>query len=199
LHSTALLPAIVPPKTVTTDGNGGLKSIPIVVPPGVTEAFVQITDLGPTANDALSCNGSAGPDADTPLPTYYTLRVTASGTYALADLLGPVAKPSATNPSLCTPAQNTAYSLANSSGFTGQSDGDQFTVQLIGFDYPAFAASPIDELGNPAPTLTGPNGQSDVTISSAVTFSQAAGTTGPQPLARGAGIPRRHVRSNRRR
>jgi len=192
LHSTALLPAIIPPATVTTDGNGGLKSIPIVVPPGVTEAFVQITDLGPTADNALSCNGSAGPDADTPLPTYYTLRVTASGTYTLADALGPVGKPSATNPSLCTPAQNTAYSLANGTGFSGQSDGDQFTVQVIGFDYPAYAASPIDELGNPAPVLTGPNGQSDVTISTAPVFSQAAGTSGPQPLARGARILRKH-------
>jgi hypothetical protein len=182
LRSTALLPAIAPPSAVTTDGNGGLRSIPIVVPAKVTEAFVQITDLGPTVANALSCNGSAGPNASSPLPTYYTLRVTASGTYALADGLGPVGKPSATNPSLCTPAQNTAYSLANSSNFTGQSDGDQFTIQLLGFDYPAYAASPIRELGNPSPVLTGPNGQSDITISSAVTFSQPAGTSGSQHL-----------------
>jgi hypothetical protein len=171
LKSTALLPAIAPPATVTADANGGLSAIPIVVPPGVTEAFVQITDFGPSLStnpNAASCNGS---DVT---PTYYTLRVTASGTYTLADNLGAVGEPSATNPSICTAAQNTAYSTANVSGFTGQAGPDQFTVQVVGFDYPAYAASPIDELGNPAPALTGSTGQSDITISSAAAFPAGA-------------------------
>jgi hypothetical protein len=174
LNSTALLPAIAPPATVTADANGGLSAIPIVVPPRVTEAFVQITDFGPAqstdpnAVSAASCNGS---DVS---PTYYTLRVTKSGTYALADGLGPVAAPSASNPSICTAAQNTAYSLANVSGFTGTAGPDQFTVQLVGFDYPAYADSPIDELGNPAPALAGASGQADITISSAAAFPAGA-------------------------
>jgi hypothetical protein len=177
LHSTTLLPAIIPPAAVTTDGNGGLSSIPVVVPAGVTEAFVQITDFGPTVTNALSCNGSS-----TSTPAYYTIRVTASSTVALAPLIGPVGVPSATNPSLCTSTQNTNFSNANGSGLTGNSDGDAFSVQVVGFDYPAYASTPIKELGNPAPVLTGSSGQSDITISSATQFTQAAGTTGPQPL-----------------
>lgn len=178
LNSTTLLPAIAPPATVTADANGGLSAIPVVVPPGVTEAFVQITDFGPAlssdpnAVNPASCNGS---DVT---PTYYTLRVTASGTYSLADGLGPVAAPSASNPSICTAAQNTAYSVANVSGFAGQAGPDQFTVQVIGFDYPAYAASPIDELGNPSPALTGASGQADITISSAAAFPAGATASG---------------------
>jgi hypothetical protein len=193
LSTTALLPAIAPPATVTTDGNGGLSSIPIVFPPKVTEALVQITDFGPAlssdpnAINPASCNGS---DVT---PTYYTLHVTGSGTYKLAAGLGPVGVPSSTNPSICTDAQNTAYSLANVPGFTGDAGPDQFTVQVIGFDYPAYAASPIDELGNPAPTLTGSNGQADITISSAAFFPVQTGSIkGPQVLSRSSRPFRKH-------
>jgi len=184
LATTALLPAIAPPPTVTTDGVGGLTAIPVTVPPGVTEAFVQITDFGPTQStdptvvNPQSCNGSS-----TATPTYYTIRVTASGNYALAPAIGPVGKPSANSPSLCTADQNMAYSTANVTNFTGASDGDQFTAQVVGFDYPAFGASPMNALGNPAPTLNGASGQSDVTVSSAMAFMQLAGTTGSQTLA----------------
>ena len=183
LASTATLPSFFAPTTVTADGNGGLSAIPVTLPAGVTEAYVQITDFGPTQSTAanavnpVSCNGSETTNA------FYTLRVTASGSYALADGIGPVGTTSATNPTLCTAAQNTAYSIANVTGFTGQSDGDQFTVQFVGFDYPAYAASPIAELGNPSPTLTGANGQADITISSATPFTQPAGTTGVQTLS----------------
>lgn len=183
LNSTALLPAVAPPASVSTDGNGGLGAVPVSLPAGVTEAFVQITDFGPTLSDDPAVTNPASCNGSDVTPTYYTLRVTISGTYKLGAALGPVAKPAATAPSLCTAAQNTAYSLANVDGFTGQSDGDQLTVQIIGFDYPAYAASPIDELGNSVPTLTGARGQSDLTISSAAAFTQPIGATGPQPLA----------------
>ncbi len=184
LQSTALLPAIAPPATVTTDGNGGLSAIPVTVPAGVTEAYVQITDTGPPLSDDPSVTNPASCNGSDVTPTYYTLRVAASGTYTLAANLGPVGKPTSMNPSLCTAAQNTAYSVANVDGYTGQSAGDQFSVQLVGFDYPAYPASPARELRNPTPVLTGARGQADITISSAGSFAQPAGALGPQPLSR---------------
>ncbi len=195
LRSTALLPNLAPPATVTTDPNGGLAAVSVTVPPKVTELFIAITDFGPYQDPSLSvepasCNGSSQT-----APTYYTLRVTASGTYALASALGPVAKPSASNPSFCTAAQNTAFSLANVTNFTGTSGPDAFSVQLVGFDYPAYAASPIDELGNPAPALAGPNGQSDITLSAAAYFLyQTATTLHPATGVRGAPRARRALR-----
>ncbi len=181
LHTAALLPAIVPPSAVTTTGAGGL-TLPVVLPAGVTEAYVQITDFGPTVTGAVSCNGSAPASAGN--PSYYTILATASGTYTLPAAIGPVGVPSSTAPSICTAAQNTTASVAAGSGFTGASDGDAFTVQLVGFDYPAFESSAVKAPNNPSPTITGANGQADITVSSATLFMQAAGSPAVQTLAK---------------
>jgi hypothetical protein len=159
LKSTALLPAATPP-VPTLDGAGGA-SFAVTLPAGVTQAYVQVTDIGPpvpASGTALtSCNA-----AQTAF-LYYTIVVTGSGVAVLGDRSG-----DAGNPSICNSAQNTA---ANSAA----ADGDQFVVQLVGFDYPAYAISYPNSKGNPAPVLVGAAGQDDITISSAATYAQPAG------------------------
>jgi hypothetical protein len=142
LSSAALLPAFTSPVPVVA-ATGGVTA-PVVLPAGVTEAYVQITDFGPTTAKAKSCVG-----ATAAAPVYYTVVIKASGT--------------ATFPggSICTSAQNTTA--------TGSaSDGDAFTVQGIGFDYGAFEASYPNSLGVASPSLSGSGAthQADVTISS---------------------------------
>jgi hypothetical protein len=156
LTSAALLPAFTPPVPVLTGGSATTASgatIPVVLPAGVTEAYIQIEDFGPTATGGVSCVG-----ATAGAPLYYTIEVTASGAATL---------PAG---SLCSAAAN-----ATSSG--AASDGDAFTVQAIGFDYPAYEASYPNSLGKPSPTLTGSGAshQADVTISSQVVYNNAAG------------------------
>ncbi|MBC5799003.1 MAG: hypothetical protein GIX03_12940 [Candidatus Eremiobacteraeota bacterium] len=172
LGSGALLPAVTPP-VAAPDGTGGA-TLAVTLPAGVTEAYVQITDFGlpenPDGSQNGNCNsaGDGGPGNNPPI--YYTLFVTASGTATLPPNDGP-GTPGTTTPSICTPTQNTT-----ASGSTTPSVGDQFTTQLIGFDYPAYQASYPNSNGNPAPTLLGAAGQADITISSAMSFMQPVGT-----------------------
>lgn len=166
LSSGALLPAATPPTVASLDGNGG-GSFAVTLPAGVTEGYIQIEDIGPPTTGAAtkSCNGS---DAK---PVYYTIHVTASGTFTLPATSGP-GNPGTTTPSICTSAQNTATNTPTTT------DGDQFTLQFVGFDYPAFAASYPNSSGNPAPTLAGANAQADITISSQAGQMQPATATG---------------------
>ena len=163
ISSSALLPAISPAVPLL-DGSGG-GTFSYVLPAGVTEAYVQITDFGPdteTVSDTVAqpagCN-----TASLTVPVYYTFEVTSSGTVTLADSTGP-GTPAAPTPSICTAAQNAAATSTNTAPTT---DPDDYTVQTIGFDYPAFEASYPNSSGKPSPTLAGANGQSDITISSA--------------------------------
>lgn len=152
LKSTALLPAVTAP-VPTLDGAGGA-TFAVTLPAGVTQAYLQITDIGPPDTSVTSCNA---------FPIYYTIYVTASGPATLGPAAG-----NGGAPSICTSAQNTASNGA-------AADGDGFTVQLIGFDYPAYAASYPNSKGIPAPVLVGAAGQDDITISSAATYGQPGG------------------------
>jgi hypothetical protein len=143
----------------TVSGAGGA-TFPVVLPAGVTEAYIQVVDYGPTAfvgpapgAQATSCVG-----ATATAPLYYTIVVKASGTATL---------PAG---SLCSAAQNTTASGT-------ASDGDAFTVQAIGFDYGAYEASYPTSLGVTAPSLTGAGAshQADVTISTQGVYNQPAG------------------------
>ena len=151
LTSAALLPAFVSPVPVVA-ATGGVTAV-TVLPAGVTEAYVQITDFGPTTALASSCVGASKGS-----PVYYTVVIKATGTATF---------PAGT---ICTAAQNTT---ANGSA----SDGDAFTVQGIGFDYGAFEASYPSSLGVVSPSLTGAGAshQSDVTISSQGLFNLPVG------------------------
>ncbi|MGH7707521.1 MAG: hypothetical protein ACREM8_00940 [Vulcanimicrobiaceae bacterium] len=176
LTSTILLPAISP-GVPTLDGNGG-GSFAVTLPAGVTEAYLQIVDGGPdptSMTPPASCNGSS-----VGLPTYYTVEVTATESVTLPDSSGP-GTPGNGTPSICTSAQNSKADGATT-------DGDSFLVQSIGFDYPAYEASYPNSLGNPAPKLSGANGQADITISSVAGYYQPS--TGG--IVKFKAIPRSH-------
>jgi hypothetical protein len=150
-----LLPAFAgPPAPVVTftGPTAGTVTSTVALPvPGVTEVYVQLVDYGPTAAGAASCVG-----ATAATPIYYTYVLKASGT--------------ATFPSaVCTAQQNAA--LAANAGIA--TDGDAFTTQAIGFDYPAYEASYPSSLGVVSPSLkgSGPNSQADVTVSSKGVFN----------------------------
>jgi hypothetical protein len=161
-NAAALLPIIKPP-TPSLDGNGG-GSFHASLKGGITEAYVQIVDIGPPSTSSApvaSCNGSS-PGG----PTYYTVLLRPGSGGSLSDALGPGG-----SPTLCTVAQNVA---ANPSGGSTVA-GDTFTVQVIGFDYPWFEASPPNRA--PAPAIVGTGGQSDISISPQFTCAQAGGST----------------------
>ncbi len=160
LASTALLGAVAPP-VPTLDGAGGA-ALTVTLPAGVTEAYLEIADIGPSSGNA--CNG-----ASTATPVYYTVLVrAASPSGNVADAAGPGGAPS-----FCSPAQNTAFDGGTAT------PGDQFLVQTIGFDYPLYENSYTTASTNinPAPAFAGANGQADVTISSAALYTVTAAAT----------------------
>jgi len=161
MASTATLPTLAAP-TLTTDGaGGGTVTLPAAdFSGGITEVYVQIIDTGDGA--ATNCQGPLGADGGAG-PVYYTLVAKAPGTYTLPDTDGPnldvgggpsALKPS---PSICTAAQNVAAAGAGT-------PGDSYSVQVIGTDYDMYGATyPIST--SASPTLTGANGQADITVS----------------------------------
>ena len=157
LTSTALLPPWAPQTPSLDSNDDGGASFAVTLPAGVTEGYIQLVDVGPGAS-SVSCNGSSAS-----APTFYTIFVNASGTATLAGNLG-----TGGTPSICTVDLNTA---ANAGVAT---PGDVFTVQYVGFDYPWYEASYPNSNGNPAPAITGANGQADVTISSATGYQEVA-------------------------
>ncbi len=163
LGSTTLLSATTAPVPVE-DGNGGA-TFTVTMPADETEAYLQIVDIGPETGDA-GCH--AGAD-----PVYYTIEVHGSGTYTLGDKSGPLGEPS-----ICTSAQNTAANAAAGGG-PAAIDGDEFTVQYVGFDYPAYEMSYPNSLHNPAPTILGAKGQDDISISAAATYKTTPAGAAP--------------------
>lgn len=82
---------------------------------------------------------------------YYTvgpIAGTAAAAFALPDNLGPCGTPGCGK-------TNTSPSMTA---------GDAFTVYAVSFDYPAFEAAPPNST-SATPTLTGPNGQADLSVS----------------------------------
>jgi hypothetical protein len=161
LASTALLPAITAP-TVELDGAGG-GAFSYTLPAGVTEAYIEIVDLGTDSTSGGSqlsnCNGASAGS-----PIYYTILTRGSGTSELTDTAGPSGAPS-----LCTSAQNSAAQSP-----AAATDGDVVYAQVIGFDYPMYEASYPASKGNARPTIKGANGQADITISAATVTTQPA-------------------------
>ncbi len=175
ISSVAVLPAFVAPVPVVSAAGG--VTAPVALPAGVTEAYIQLTDYGPTAaggapnsdgnpTQSASCvgAGSGSKVGNGGTPIYYTVVIKASGTAAF---------PAG---SVCTAAQNTTANAAVAT------DGDVFTVQAIGFDYGAYEASytglsGIGGLGVPSPSLTGSGAshQADVTVSSQGLYNQPVG------------------------
>jgi hypothetical protein len=165
LAAPALLPALTPP-VMAEDGTGG-GTFTVVLPAGVTEEIIQVADYGPaSAGDpagAPNCQGTYGVGLGVG-PVWYTIVAHASGTVTLPDTDGPNLdygggpKAFAPSPTLCSATANATEDTANAT--TG---GDIYTVQVYGADYPLYESSPL--FGSSAPTLTGANGQADITIS----------------------------------
>lgn len=190
LQSLALLPTITAP-AVTPDASGdGGASFTMAPPAGVTEAYVQIVDYGPNGGPGESSPATNPPNCQGPrgtafAPVYYTFHITspASTTYRVPATIGPslATTGGASNvqpsPTLCTAAQNTA---ANGGTAT---PGDDYVVQTIGFDYPAYAAahSLIEQTTAQNPAITNGAGQADIALS--VPMEQDAGGT-PVPVRR---------------
>jgi len=196
LGSAAFLlgPATAP--LVTPDLNDGGASMNVTMPASATEAVVQIVDYGPGGGPLSgggtvgNCQGQRGPAF---APVYYTIEVTQTGPASLPQLDGPN---SATgggignlipSPSICTQADNNGVGAPNA--------GDNFTVQLIGFDYPEYEAA-VSLLHPPvpaAPQIIGGNGQSDITISPPVEEDWTAGGYVATTLSRAHRPFRHHV------
>jgi hypothetical protein len=167
LSSLAVLPSVTAP-LVTPTANGSA-TFSVILPAGVTQAYVQIVDYGPAAGPLSAGGGGPLTAANCQMargtsfaPVYYTVLVTSSGSFKLGPLHGPnsVNNGSLTpSPSICTAAQNNAAGQTNA--------GDNFTVQMMGFDYPIYqAALSLTQATTPqAPSIFGPGGQSDITIS----------------------------------
>ncbi len=187
LGSLAMLPGMTAP-TLTQDANGdGGATFTATLPAGVTEAYVQIVDYGPLGgpseanrvSNPANCQLARGTRF---APVYYTIHITASGTYALPPTIGPNLSTSGgissvqPSPSLCTAAQNTA---ANGTA----SPADDFVVQMIGFDYPIYqAALGLTQQSTPEnPQIANSTGQADLTLS--VPMEQDAGGA-PVPALR---------------
>jgi hypothetical protein len=168
--ATAAISTLVPlplfTKPTATVATSGALTLTYVLPAGVTEAYIQVTDFGPTVVQGSGSSAALGTScvgASLASPVYYTVEVTASGTTTLPA--------TAAGGPICSAAANTTAS-------GGASDGDAFTVQGVGFDYPAYEASYPNSLGKPAPTLTGSGAshQADVTISAAAVYNIPATT-----------------------
>ena len=188
LNSLSELPVIsAPVLTPDTNGDGGA-TFTASLPTGVTEAYVQIVDYGPgggpnessPAATPSNCQGARGTRF---APVYYTIHLTnpATAAYALPATIGPNLSTAGgvssvqPSPSLCTAAQNT-----NANG--APTPADDFTVQMIGFDYPIYqAALGLTQKTTPEnPTITGGNGQADLTLS--IPMEQDAGGA-PVPVS----------------
>jgi hypothetical protein len=159
MASTALLPTLTSPSVTLDLKGGGTFTLPAAdFSGGITEVYVQIVDLG--NGTSSNCQGVRGAGF---APVYYTFVEKAAGTYTLPDTDGPntntTGGPSGLtpSPSICTIAQNTAAAGAAAAG-------DTFYVQVIGTDYDMYGATfPITT--SQSPTLTGANGQADITVS----------------------------------
>jgi hypothetical protein len=154
--SAAFQLPLVPPPAPTFDGSGGA-SFTATFPTGVTEEYIQVVDIGPAGAAGMGCNGAAPAKSGTPL--FYTLVVkpATAEPVAITAANGPSGKPAA----ICTAAQNTAAAGA-------ATPGDTVTVQVLGFDYDAYAASYPASLKMPSPPISG---QTDISVSAPATFT----------------------------
>jgi len=133
---------------------GGLK-IDIVVPNGVTETWVFISDSGGCYPHSQGNSTNV---------QYYTLVTTQTGSQQLTlpPNLGPT-NGSGSTPTICSSQDN-----QQASG-NPNAQGDTYFVYAAGFDYPAFGAAYPFNLQQ-KPSFIGQNGQVDVTLSPSASF-----------------------------
>jgi len=158
IGSVTYLPVAVPPVPVF-DGTGGA-SFTATFPPGVTEEYIQVVDSGPTGAGGTGCNGAGSPTGSpSGTPIYYTLVVKPSTAEPVK--ITAANGPSTGTAAICTAAQNTTAAGA-------ATPGDSITVQVVGFDYDAYAASYPASLQVPNPTVPA---QVDLSVSAPVSYT----------------------------
>jgi hypothetical protein len=159
LTNTTPLPLFIAPSFVPDDNGGG--TITLNVPPGVTEAFVNLV----VSNQICYPPPAVQNPQFNAVTSYYTLmtRQTGTQTLVLPDNLGP---PSPTTGNalhtMCTKADN--QNPLNPNGETPPYSGAIYSVNAVGVDYPAYEMS-YPQSTVPNPTITGAHGQADVTVS----------------------------------
>ncbi|HXW76965.1 MAG TPA: hypothetical protein VEJ20_06105, partial [Candidatus Eremiobacteraceae bacterium] len=126
---------------------------------------VQIVDYGPGGGPNFgggTASNCQGPKGASFAPVYYTIEIPSSGAYALPGSDGPNTNLSGGKANL-TPS----HSICTATDNTSAAAGDNFVVQFIAFDYPAYEAAHSQLSASPpeTPALTGAAGQADVTIS----------------------------------
>jgi hypothetical protein len=156
IANAALLLPVVKPPVPTFDGLGDV-SFTATFPAGVTEEYIQVVDVGPTGAGGTGCNGAAPASSGTPL--YYTLVVKPSTTEPVS--ITNANSPASASGAICTAKLNTAT-------VGSATPGDTITVQVIGFDYDAYAASYPASLHNPSPPISG---QTDLSVSAPATYT----------------------------
>ncbi|GAC1417121.1 MAG: hypothetical protein NVSMB5_07630 [Candidatus Velthaea sp.] len=165
----ALAPiAVAPAITAVTFDGTGQATIAYTLTPGITGAYVEVIDNGPS-----NCNGAGNlnlygaqttgnPTAKPRTTTYYTFWVTASGSVTVTNANSP-GPPGSAYPAICTTAQNTASPIATSS----TSVPDTVTAFVIGFDYDHYSLTynkPLNTVYPQKPTLPA---SADVAVSAA--------------------------------
>ncbi len=172
LTSAALLPTLAAP-TLTLDGlGGGTVTLPAAdFSGGISEVYMQIADTGngttincQSPNPAQAGNpGGLGADGSGGA-VYYTIIAKAAGTYTLPNTDGPNTNLSGGTTSL-KPSESICTAAANTTANAGAATpGDNYSVQIVGLDYDMYGATyPITT--SATPTLTGANGQADITVS----------------------------------
>ena len=142
--------------TFTADGAGGGTVSATITDPRITEA-VAIVRIGTVASAAAAGTGACYPAPNqgggTNGTVYYTARVTAFNPGVVTF----PAIPSNIGPTYAT--QKTTRSTCS---------GDKAQVYVVGFDYPAFAAGPPQNVQK-TPTIVGTGGQADISTSAVVT------------------------------
>ena len=180
LANVVPLPTIITPAAVTEDGTGGV-SVPVVLPAGVTEAFVNLVDYGPSGIGDPEANCSSASGIGTELaPVYYTAVVHASGTVTFGDKMGPNLLNGKNGfsaaPTLCTAAANQT-ALADPT-----QTGDIYTIEIVGVDYPAYEANVL--FPSVSPTIVGAGGQADITISAPLMYTYTGGASAGAPYSK---------------
>jgi hypothetical protein len=169
LSTTAALPVIAPPVlTVNGDGSG---TVQLTVPPGVTEAIVEIA--------ASYCQQTAA------LSHYYSLLTKQTGpqTLVLSNNLGPVSASGTPTHTFCTAADDALPGA--------QPPPHRYAIAAAGFDYPAYEAS-YPQSTALSPTISNVAGQADVTTSTQTNGEYTETATGQsRPRTRGASIRHR--------
>lgn len=201
LSTLRMLSTLTAPKVTPDPSGDGGATFDALLPGDVAEAFVQIVDYGPGGGPAKGSSSGTpipltGPNCQGPkgtsfAPVYYTVYLTHSQAVVLGTRHGPNTNPNGgqnnltPSPTICTAAQNNAAGAANA--------GDNFTVQMVGFDYPLYAAALSLTQGSvpQAPPIGGPGGQSDVTISAPIEEDWTPG--GYTKALQRAILPRRTV------